>query len=191
MAHNGRRDADRISDWFLVHPEELAWLKAALLPLVKDRQQVENAGSYFQLLELLENRYTAELIEPEPLMHSALRVIRCNLANNTSYDPTNNEDIIQFELMLALVAVLRQMSDRQHRDFRYLVKKEFHPINVPDNDSGPGLLVALYDRDIIATHNVPTFQLFLERLGCHFLINNLKVFLIRNNIHYNQEHESK
>ena len=189
MADNGRRDADRISDWFLAHPEKLAWLKAALLPLVKDRQQVENAGSYFQLLELLENRSTAELIEP--LMHSALRAIHCDLANNTSYDPTTNEDIIQFELMLALVAVICQMSNRQHRDFRYLVKKEFHPINVPDNDSGPGLLVALYDRDIIATRNVPTFQLFLERLGCHILINNLKEFLIRNNIHCNQEHESK
>ena len=189
MVDNGRRDADKIRDWFLVHPEELAWLKAALLPLVKNRQQVENAGSYFQLLELLRNRYTAELINP--LMHSALRAIDCNLANNTSYAPTTNEDIIQFELMLALVAVLHQMSKRQHRDFRYLVKEEFHPINVPDNDTGPGLLVALYDRDIIATRNVPTFQLFLETLGCHILINNLKEFLIRNNIHYNQEDESK
>ena len=189
MAHNGRRDADRINDLFLVHPEELAWLKAALLPLVKNRQQVENAGSYFQLLELLGNRYTAELIEP--LMHSALRAIDCNLANNTSYAPTTNEDIIQFELMLALVAVLRQMSDRQHRDFRYLVKKEFHPINVPDNDSGAGLLVALYDRGIIATRNVPTFQLFLERLGCQVLIKYLEKFLIPNNIQYNKEHESK
>ena len=191
MVDSGKRAAAdvEISDWFFCRSGEIAWLKAALLPLVRDRKKLEDAKDYCELLELLENRSTAEL--NEPLMHSALRAIDCNLANNTSYAPATNEDIIQFELMLALVAVIRQMSNRQRCRFRYLVKKEFHPINVPDNDSGPGLLVALYDRDIIAARNVPTFQLFLKKLGCQVMINNLKKFLIRNNIHYNQEHESK
>ena len=174
-----------IVDWINRNPEKgLRLLKTALLPLIRNKDAISRADHYPQLLQALQHKYP-EGNQAFTLMHSALKTIGCpqGLLRDSSYDPTNDENIIQFELMLALILVLHKLPNDKYNGFRLSAMGRFlshQPVS--RETSRRDFIESLYDNGAIDPNNVSVFLRYLDELECQDSKQPLLDFLQRNNI---------
>ncbi|XP_019852183.1 PREDICTED: uncharacterized protein LOC109582056 isoform X2 [Amphimedon queenslandica] len=123
------------------------------------------------------------------LMHSALKTIGCpqNLLGDFSYPPTNDEYIIQFELMLALLSVLYKLPDDKYHGFRLRATGRFFSHQSVIGEVPRHVFIeSLYDGGAMVPNNVSVFLGYLDKLDCQNFKQPLLDFVQRNNFNITQ-----
>lgn len=178
-----------IEAWINGNPAErrLRLLKTALLPLIMKKDEINRAEDYSQLLQALQHKYPERnepAVSASTLIRSALRTIGCPqvLLGEFSYAATNDEHIIQFELMLALISVLRRLPYDKYNRFRVRATGRFLSHQpVIDDVLHHDFIESLYDVEAINPNNVSVFLGYLDELGCQNFKQPLLDFVHRNN----------